>query len=67
MVTEKIDGPQERITPGYVLTPAQLKSRRMRNIAIGLAIGAVVLLFYVMTIAKLGGQGVLSSPMGDQP
>ena len=37
------------------LTPAQAKSRRARNIAIGLAVGALVVLFYIVTIAKLGG------------
>lgn len=47
---------------GVTLTPEQLKSRRQRNIAIGLAVGFFVLLFYVVTIAKLG-PGVLRSPM----
>lgn len=40
--------------PGLVLTPEQQRSRRVRNIAIGLAVGALVLLFYVITIVKLG-------------
>lgn len=39
---------------GIVLTPAQQRSRRNRNIAIGVAVGLFVLLFYVVTIAKLG-------------
>ncbi|WP_198017212.1 hypothetical protein [Methylocapsa acidiphila] len=47
---------------GVVLTPAQLKSRRQRNVAIGLAVGFFVLLFYVVTIAKLG-PGVLKPPV----
>jgi hypothetical protein len=47
---------------GVTLTPQQLKSRRQRNIAIGLAIGFFVLLFYVVTIAKLG-PGVLNRPL----
>lgn len=47
---------------GIVLTPQQLKSRRQRNVAIGLAVGFFVLLFYVVTIAKLG-PGVIRSPM----
>ncbi len=38
-----------------VLTPQQAKSRKARNIAIGLAVGFMVVLFYVVTIAKLGG------------
>ncbi len=39
---------------GIVLTPRQLRSRRNRNIAIGLAIALSCILFYVVTIAKLG-------------
>lgn len=45
-----------------VLTPAQLKARRQRNIAIGLAVGFFVLLFYAVTIVKLG-PGVLNRPL----
>lgn len=48
--------------PGVVLTPEQQKARRQRNIAIGLAIACFVLLFYIVTIAKLG-PGVLNRPM----
>jgi hypothetical protein len=44
--------------PGIVLTPEQLRNRRLRNIAIGLAVGALVVLFYAITIVKLG-PGVL--------
>ena len=40
--------------PGVVLTPQQQKSRRARNVAIGLAIALLVALVYVLTIAKLG-------------
>lgn len=47
---------------GIILTPEQSKSRRQRNIAIGLAVGFFVLLFYAVTIAKLG-PGILSRPM----
>ena len=36
------------------LTPQQLKSRRARNIAIGLIVGLMVVLVYALTIAKLG-------------
>jgi hypothetical protein len=38
---------------GILLTPEQLKSRRQRSVAIGLAIGLFVLLFYAVTIVKL--------------
>jgi hypothetical protein len=44
------------------LTPEQIKSRRARNIAIGLAVAAMVALFYAVTIVKLG-PAVLSRPM----
>ena len=48
--------------PIPALTPEQAKSRRARNIAIGLAIGFMVALFYAVTIVKLG-PGVLNRPM----
>ena len=47
---------------GIVLTPEQQKTRHQRNVAIALAIGCFVLLFYVVTIAKLG-PGVLNRPL----
>lgn len=43
-------------------TEADLKRRRARSIAIGLALGFMVLLFYAVTIAKLGPQ-VLNRPL----
>lgn len=36
------------------LTPEERASRRRRSIAIGLALAAAVLLFYVLTIVKMG-------------
>jgi hypothetical protein len=50
---------------GIVLTPEQSRSRRARNIAIGLAVGFFALLFYAVTIAKLihFGPGFLATPM----
>ena len=47
---------------GLVLTPEQQKARRQRNVAIALAIGCFVLLFYIVRIAKLG-PGVLDRPL----
>ena len=41
---------------GVVLSPAQLRSRRARNLAIGLAIAVLVFIVYALTIAKLGGR-----------
>lgn len=36
------------------LTEGQKKARRSRNIAIGLALAALVVIFYLATIAKFG-------------
>jgi len=47
---------------GILLTAAQEKSRRARNIAIGLAVGFFIALFYVVTIVKLGA-GVTRPPV----
>jgi hypothetical protein len=47
---------------GIVLTEEQKRRRRARSIAIALALGALVALFYVITIAKLG-PGVLIRPL----
>jgi hypothetical protein len=47
---------------GIVLTEEQKRRRRARSIAIGLALGALALLFYVVTIVKLG-PGVLNRPL----
>ncbi|MGO7204765.1 hypothetical protein ACCT30_26695, partial [Rhizobium ruizarguesonis] len=37
------------------LTEKQLKSRRNRNVALGLVLAGLVVLFYVMAIVKIGG------------
>ena len=44
------------------LTPEEEARRRKRSVAIALALGAMVLLFFVLTIAKLGPQ-VLNRPL----
>ena len=38
---------------GGPLTPAQLRNRRLRNIAIGLAVAFLAALFYAITIVKM--------------
>jgi hypothetical protein len=43
-----------RPTEGQTLTPAQLRNRRLRNIAIGLAVAFLAALFYAITIVKIG-------------
>jgi len=54
--------PIDKNPEGIRLTTAQEKSRRQRNVAIGLAIGLFVLLVYVVTIVKLG-PAVLDRPL----
>jgi len=39
---------------GIVLTEEQKRRRRTRSIAIGVALAALVLLFYLITIVRLG-------------
>ena len=45
-----------------VLTPEEAKRRRSRSIAIALGLAALVFLFYVVTMAKLGPQ-ILNRPL----
>jgi hypothetical protein len=47
---------------GIVLTDEQKRRRNARSIAIALSLSALVLLFYVVTIVKLG-PGVLNRPL----
>ncbi|WP_172745838.1 hypothetical protein [Neorhizobium sp. T7_12] len=39
------------------LSEAQRKSRRNRNIALGIVLAGLVVLFYIMTLVKIGGVG----------
>jgi hypothetical protein len=39
---------------GVRLSERQLRNRRMRNIAIAVSVGFLVVLFYVITIIKVG-------------
>lgn len=40
---------------GVVLTPEQARARRARNIAIGVTVALLVVLFYAVTVVRLGG------------
>ncbi len=44
------------------LTAEEIKRRNARSRALGLFLGALVILFFVVTIAKLGGN-VLNRPL----
>jgi predicted nucleic acid-binding Zn ribbon protein len=48
--------------PGVVLSAEQKRRRRARSIALGVALGVLVLLVYVVTIVKLG-PGVMNRPL----
>jgi hypothetical protein len=48
--------------PGIVLTEEQKRRRRARSIAIAVVLGALVVLFYLVTIVKLG-PGVMKRPL----
>jgi hypothetical protein len=52
-----MDEKPERI----VLTEEQKRNRRARSIAIALALGALVVLFYIVTLVK--GPAVLNRPL----
>jgi hypothetical protein len=52
----------QRPQNGIVLTEEQQRRRRARSIAIALSLGALVVLFYVITIIKVGPH-VLTKPM----
>jgi len=52
---------EKRQPDGIVLTEAQLKSRRQRSVAIALALGVLVLLFFAVTLVK--GPAVLVRPI----
>ena len=53
--------PDERRSIG-ISSAEQAKRRRSRSVAIGLALAAMALLFYVVTIAKMGPQ-ILHRPL----
>ena len=41
-------------TNAFVLTPEQMRARRKRSLALALIIGSLVLLFYLITVFKMG-------------
>lgn len=44
------------------LTPEQIRRRRARSVAIGVALAALVVLFYVATLVKMGA-GFIGRPV----
>jgi hypothetical protein len=51
----------EKPENGVKLTEQQLRARRSRSIAIAVALGVLVILFYIVTLVK--GPGVLVRPL----
>jgi hypothetical protein len=52
----------DRDKDGVVLTEEQKRRRRARSIAIAIVLGGLVVLFYVVTIVKLG-PGIFNRPL----
>jgi hypothetical protein len=48
--------PQQPEAPSVQLTEQQLRARRARSIAIALALGAFVILVFVVTLVRLGAR-----------
>ncbi len=60
MMTDAIMN-DEKPETGIKLTDQQLRARRARSIAIAVALGVLVVLFYIVTLVK--GPGVLVRPL----
>lgn len=54
--------PETTAEDGVRLSEAQLRRRKGRSVAIALGLGALVVLFYVVTLAKLGAN-ILDRPL----
>ncbi len=52
---------EDKPETGIRLTEQQLRTRRARSIAIAVALGVLVILFYIVTLVK--GPGVLHRPL----
>jgi len=53
----------EKVPSGPIgLSDAQLRNRRRRNLAIGLAVAFMAVLFYAITIVKLGPNALRPMP-----
>jgi hypothetical protein len=44
-----------RAWPEMALSEKELRSRRRRNVALGLVLGGFIVLIYVVSIVKMGG------------
>jgi hypothetical protein len=57
-----VDKPGTEVEAGIRLTEQQLRARRARSIAIALALGAFVILIFVVTLVRLSSS-VQTPPM----
>lgn len=55
MSVQQSDSKSRGVDEGVVLTPEQARSRRARNIAIGVTVALLAVLFYAVTVVRLGG------------
>ena len=55
------DTEEQKPQTGIRLTPEQERARRARSIAIAVSLGALVILFYIVTLVK--GPAVLIRPL----
>jgi hypothetical protein len=60
LMADRSDRPEDL---GIQLTVEEQKRRRSRSLALGLVLVGLVLLFYVVTIAKLGPGVVTARPL----
>jgi hypothetical protein len=61
-IASEIMSDAQKPEEGIRLTEQQLRAQRHRSIAIALALGAFVIVIFVVTLVKLGGN-VLTRPM----
>jgi len=54
--------PEHKAEQGVVLTEEQRRRRRARSIALGLVLAALAILFYLVTIVKIG-PAIMSRPL----
>jgi len=57
-----VDANKEPEVEGVVLTPEQKRRQRARSVAIAAVLGALCVLFYIVTVVKLG-PAVLIRPL----
>jgi hypothetical protein len=61
MTDAKMNDAANEGEPGIRLTEQQQRARRARSIAIGVSLGLLVVLFYIVTLVK--GPGVMDRPL----